>query len=169
MIVLPPLLAPKRHVITHHCIEITNSKSSTACSRCRARSRCRCWGCCRCRCRRRCKGRCGCRGKCRCRRGRECRGSRRRRGRRRYVALNKSGALVCSTAKRVIEHSRLIEVRHRIEVYTKGAGGSVRWVGLGGNNSVANKPCEVTRRIIDQAVKVFYHLEEFAWALGLTA
>jgi hypothetical protein len=33
MIFLPPLGAPKRHVITHHCIEITNNKSRTACSR----------------------------------------------------------------------------------------------------------------------------------------
>ena len=36
MIFLPPLGAPKRHMITHHCIEIANNKSSTAC-RCRRR------------------------------------------------------------------------------------------------------------------------------------
>ena len=49
MIVLPPLGAPKRHMITHHCIEITNNKTSTAC-RCHRRrgSRGRC--CCGCRC-----------------------------------------------------------------------------------------------------------------------
>ena len=33
MIFLPPLGAPKRHLITHDCIEITNNKTSTACRR----------------------------------------------------------------------------------------------------------------------------------------
>jgi hypothetical protein len=58
-------------------------------------------------------------------------------------------------------------VRHRIEVYTKGAGG-IGHVGLGGNDSVANKRCEVSSGIIDYGVQVFYHLEEFARGLGLT-
>src|SRR5438034_9941810 len=42
MIFLPPLPAPKRHMITHHCIEITNNKRRTACSRCHRRRRSRC-------------------------------------------------------------------------------------------------------------------------------
>ena len=108
MIVLPPLRAPKIHLITHHCIEITNSKSSTACSRCHRRrgSRCRC--CCRCGCC--CRSRCRCwrwRGRsccCRSRCSRSCRSKccRRRRCRtrcssrcsRRNVAVNERGALV---------------------------------------------------------------------------
>ena len=118
MIVLPPLCAPKIHLTTHHCIEITDSKTSTACSRCRCRrgSRCRCccccgcsrrgWSkrCCRCRgwskrcrscsrccsssCRRRCC--CSCSSSCR----RRCRCRCRSRCRRRNVAVNERGALV---------------------------------------------------------------------------
>src|SRR4029077_17585026 len=92
---LPPLGAPKRHVITHHCIQITNNKRSTACSRCHRgcgrRSRCRCSRRCSCGCRCRRKCRCGCGRECRCRRRRKrCCPRRRRRG---NVAVNERGAL----------------------------------------------------------------------------
>ena len=118
MIVLPPLGAPKHHMITHDCIEITNSKSSTACSRCRRR--CCCRGRCRC-----CRSRsCSCwcersccrssRRRCRCRR-RSWRGGSRWCWRRRHrIALNKFGALVYSKVEGAIEQSGNIGIRQRI-------------------------------------------------------
>jgi hypothetical protein len=56
-------------------------------------------------------------------------------------------------------------VRHRIELYEKGAGVGGRWLALVGNDNVATQPCEVERAIIDDGVLVFYHLEEGAGGL----
>src|SRR6266536_778611 len=127
MIFLPPLGAPKRHRITHHCIEITNNKSSTACSRCHRRRGSRC----RCCCSRSCCCSCG---------GRRERSRSRRR--RRALTVNESGALV-----RVGGGSELKErigIARHIEVHAKGAKVGVE---LARNEDVATRPGEVASRI----------------------
>src|SRR6476659_1241025 len=99
MIVLPPLCAPKIHLVTHDCIEIANNKTSTASSGCRCRRGRRCCCCCCCR-----SGfSCSC--SCRCRR--------------RNVAVNERGAFL--VAGKVVEQSGVIGLRHRIECYESSA------------------------------------------------
>src|SRR5262249_4181013 len=137
MIFPPPLRAPKRHMITHHCIEITNNKRSTACSRCHRRRGSRCWCCCR-------SSR-GC-GRCRsCGRSssssRSC-GGRCRRG---NVAVNESGALEYGAGEAVIEGSG--NIVSAIEGHQTGAAASL----LAGNQDVAsyvNRSCQVAQEIL---------------------
>src|SRR6478609_3905457 len=120
MIFLPPLRAPKRHLTTHHCIEITNNKRRTARSRCHRRRRC----CCRRSC---C---CGC--------GRSRGGCRRRRCRRRHnLAVSDSAALI--GGGRVLEISA--RIRRPVEADQKDA-----LVLFARNQDVPTQPCQVGRR-----------------------
>src|SRR6266705_4858118 len=118
MIFLPPLRAPKRHLMTHHCIEITNNKRTSACSRCPRRRGSRC----SCRCRRRCK----CRTRCRCR----------------NVAVNERGALVYAGDSRA---EGTLNIVSPIEGYERGV--SARYALLTRKDNVATQPCEVGQRI----------------------
>src|SRR5882757_9225947 len=119
-------------MITHHCIEITNNKSSTACSRCHRRRgrRCRsgCGGSSRSGCRSECGGSCSCR--------------RRRRRRRGNVAVNESGALE-SGAGEVIEETGNISLSGDIELHGRGS-----YAVLARNQELATQRCEVERDIL---------------------
>ncbi len=93
MIFLPPLGAPKRHLMTHHCIEITNNKRRTARSRCHRRRWC-CGSCHACR---------GCGGS-----GSGASGGCRRCRRRHNLAVSDSAALI--GGGRVLEKAPVYEV-----------------------------------------------------------
>ena len=131
MIVLPPLGAPKHHMITHHCIEITNNKTSPACSRCRCRCGCRSRCCCGCRCSSSCSCSCSCRCSCRCSCCRSCCCCCSCRCRRRNVAVNERGALL--VAGEVVEQSG--NIVSAIEGYESGA-----VLVLAVNENVATQP-----------------------------
>ena len=74
------------------------------------------------------------------------------------------GALVYGKVESGIEHTG--NIVRPIERDDNGAGGGIRWVGLGGNENmpaiIQPSCCEVGRWIIEGEAKVFYLLEKGA-------